>query len=167
MAYSGVEVENLLNESIAVYFKEHVDKNYSLHASKDIGFDELLNDKMLIVSAIRTGIPYSLFKLIQKYSSFSEGNWATFLSISQKSLQRYRKDPDHFFKSIHAEKIIGIAEVIRIGLDVFGNIEKLKLWLNSPNYALGKVKPIELIKDSYGRELVTNELIRIDHGILV
>jgi len=167
MTYSVAEVENMLNESIAVYFKEHVGKSYSLHASKNIGFDELLNDKMLIVSAIRTGIPYSLFELIQKYSTFSESEWATFLSISQKSLQRYRKDPNHFFKSIHAEKIIGIAEVIRIGIDVFGSIKKLKLWLNSPNHALGKVKPIDLLKDSYGRELVTSELIRIDHGILV
>ncbi len=37
-----------------------------------------------------------------------------------------------------------------MGLDVFGNVEKLKLWLDTPSYALGKLKPIELLKDFYG-----------------
>jgi len=37
-----------------------------------------------------------------------------------------------------------------VGLDVFGNVEKLKLWLDTPSYALGKLKPIKLLKDSYG-----------------
>ena len=55
-------------------------------------------------------------------------------------------------KLIHStiEKIIEIAEVTKVGLDVFGNVEKLKLWLDTPSYALGKLKPIKLLKDSYG-----------------
>ena len=68
---------------------------------------------------------------------------------------------------IHSEKIIEIAEVTKIGLDVFGNLEKLKLWLNTPNFALGNLKPIELLNDSYGKEMVIGELTRINHGILV
>jgi uncharacterized protein (DUF2384 family) len=55
-------------------------------------------------------------------------------------------------KLIHStiEKIIEIAEVTKVGLEVFGNIEKLKLWLNTPRFSFGKLKPIELLKDSYG-----------------
>lgn len=60
-----------------------------------------------------------------------------------------------------------MAEVTKVGLDVFGNIEKLKLWLNTPSYALGNLKPIELLKDSYGKEMVISELNRINHGIFV
>ena len=71
------------------------------------------------------------------------------------------------FKRIHSEKIIEMAEVTKIGLDVFGDMEKLKGWLNTPNYALGKMKPIELITDSYGKELVIAEMTRIDQGIFV
>ena len=77
---------------------------------------------MLIIVAIRTGIPYSLFDLIQNYTPFSESNWADFLDISTKLLH---------------------------------------------SYALGKLKPIELLKDSYGKEMVISELNRINHGILV
>jgi putative toxin-antitoxin system antitoxin component (TIGR02293 family) len=60
-----------------------------------------------------------------------------------------------------------MAEVTSMGLDVFGSMEKLGLWLNTPNYALGYLKPLELLKDSYGKDLVISELTRINHGILV
>ena len=60
-----------------------------------------------------------------------------------------------------------MAEVTKLGLEVFEDMDKLKLWLNTPNFALGKIKPIELLKDSYGKDLVTSELVRINHGILV
>ena len=60
-----------------------------------------------------------------------------------------------------------MAEVTKVGLDIFGDMEKLKLWLNTPNYALGQLKPIELLKDSYGKEMVISELTRISYGILV
>jgi len=121
----------------------------------------------MIIVTIRTGIPYSLFDLIQNYTPFSESDWADFLDISTKSLHRYRTSPEHHFKRIHSEKIIEMAEVTKVGLDVFSSIEKLKLWLNTPSYALGKLKPIELLKDSYGKEMVISELNRINHGILV
>jgi uncharacterized protein (DUF2384 family) len=52
-------------------------------------------------------------------------------------------------------------------MDVFGGMDKFKLWLQTPNFALGKIKPIELLKDSYGKDLVVTELIHINHGILV
>jgi putative toxin-antitoxin system antitoxin component (TIGR02293 family) len=122
---------------------------------------------MLIIAAIRAGIPYSLFDLIQHNTPFTENDWADFLDISTKSLQRYKTLTGHNFKPIHSEKIIEMAEVTKKGLDVFGHMDKFRLWLNTPNYALGSLKPIELLKDSYGKELVMSELIHINHGILV
>ena len=132
-----------------------------------ITFDEFFEDKMLIIIAIREGIPSTLFELIQNYTPFSEGEWANFLNVSTKSLQRYKTMGNHSFKPIHSEKIIEMAEVTKVGLDVFGSLEKLKLWLDTPNFALGKLKPKELLKDSYGKEMVLAELTRVNHGILV
>ena len=134
---------------------------------EEITYDEFLKDTMLIIGAIKTGIPYSLFNLIQNYTPFTESDWANFLDISKKSLHRYKMEPGFTFKPIHSEKIIEMAEVTKLGLDVFGSMEKLKGWLNTSNYALGNLKPIELITDSYGKELVIGELTRIDHGIFV
>ncbi len=135
--------------------------------TKSVTYEDFLANKMLIIAVIRAGIPYSLFGLIQDYTPFSETDWAGFLDISTKSLQRYKTSANHHFKPIHSEKIIELAEVTKVGLDVFGNMDKLRLWLNTPNYALGSQKPIELLRDSYGKELVISELVRINHGILV
>jgi putative toxin-antitoxin system antitoxin component (TIGR02293 family) len=135
--------------------------------NKSITYANFLEDKMLIIAAIRTGIPYSMFDLIQNYTPFTENDWANFLDISYKTLLRYKTSNKHCFKPIHSEKIIEMAEVTQVGLDVFGNTDKLKLWLNTPSYALGKHKPIELLKNSYGKEMVIGELNRINHGILV
>jgi len=34
-----------------------------------------------------------------------------------------------------------------------------------PNFALGNTRPIDLLKDSYGKEMVVAELTRVAHGI--
>jgi uncharacterized protein (DUF2384 family) len=39
--------------------------------------------------------------------------------------------------------------------------------LETPSYALGGMKPMDMLRDSYGKELVMGELTRINHGILV
>jgi len=161
---------NQLNEEVALFLKQSQDRNtkqYHLGNSKHVTYKDFLSNKMLIIGAIRAGIPYSLFNLIQAYTPFTENDWADFLDISTKSLQRYKISAEHHFKPIHSEKIIEMAEVTQVGLEVFGDMDKFKLWLNTPNYALGSLKPIELLKDSYGKELVISELVHIDHGILV
>jgi putative toxin-antitoxin system antitoxin component (TIGR02293 family) len=60
-----------------------------------------------------------------------------------------------------------MAEVTRTGLDLFGDIGKFRLWLETPNFALGKRKPADLLMDSYGKELVLGVLTRVQHGIFI
>lgn len=57
-------------------------------------------------------------------------------------------------------------EITKIGLEVFGNIEKLELWLHTPNNALGGFKPFELLNDVNGKDLIVRELNFISYGIL-
>jgi putative toxin-antitoxin system antitoxin component (TIGR02293 family) len=142
-----------------------VDISYVLdNPNKKLTFSDFLSDKMLLVKVIRQGIPYSFFNLVQHFTPFSEKDWSNLLDMSTKSLQRYKNDARDF-KPIHAEKILEMAEVSDIGLDVFGDMEKFKQWLHTPNYALGKMRPIDLLADSYGKDLVISELHRINHGI--
>jgi putative toxin-antitoxin system antitoxin component (TIGR02293 family) len=134
-------------------------------ATKQITYTEFLSNKMLMIYVIRAGIPYSLFNLIQDRTPFTEDNWAEILDISTKTLQRY-KQGSQIFKSIQSEKIIEMAEVTNIGVDLFGDLHKFKAWLELPNFSLGNLTPLELLKDSYGKELVLSELTRINYGIL-
>lgn len=149
-----------INQSILLLLNKSRSKNTKFSRVDNLTFKKFLLDKILIIEAIRAGIPYPLFELIQEVTPFSLNDWANFLEISLKSLQRYKKTSKHF-KSLQSEKIIELAEVTIVGLDVFSEMDKFKLWLNTPNYSLGKFRPIELLKDSYGKELVIGELTRI------
>ena len=151
-----------LNEAMAEYSTTFNKKN-SIRQS--FSYAEFLKDRMLIVQAIRSGIPFHLFQLIKNESPFNDDEWADFLNISSKSLQRYKADRNYRFKPIHSEKIIEIAEVTELGKRVFEDSDKFFLWLSSPCFALGNLKPIDLVRNSYGKEMVIGELHRIDHGI--
>lgn len=140
--------------------------NKSIGVVQKIKHTDFFKDRMMMRKVIKAGVPYSLFTVIQSYTPFSEKDWSTFLELSTKSLSRYKLASKNF-KSIHSEKIIEMAEVTTIGLDVFGSLDKFKLWLNTPNFSLGTIKPIDLLTDSYGKELVVSELTRINYGILV
>jgi len=167
MATNKNNFEYKLDQEITSMFNEPEMATYTPRMNKNITYSGFFEDKMLVIAAIRAGVPYSLFDVLQENAPFTEDNWADFLDISTKSLQRYKTSEDFHFKAIHSEKIIEMAEVTTVGLDVFGSMDKLKLWLNTPSYALGNLRPIELIKDSYGKELVIAELTRINYGILV
>jgi putative toxin-antitoxin system antitoxin component (TIGR02293 family) len=142
------------------------DRGYKL-LNKNITYDEFLKNRMLIIHAIREGIPYELFNLIKETTPFSEEDWASFLGISTKSLQRNKIKEDFIFKPLQSEKILELAEVTSLGNTVFDTETQFYMWLKTPSFALGNLEPIELLRDSYGKEMVVNELNKIDQGIFV
>lgn len=147
------DIHNFLNEPLAMY-----------NISPSISFIDLLSDKFKLVQIIQEGISFGLFEKIRSIFPFTMQDWSSYLDISLKSLQRYSQDK-RSFKPIHSEKIIELAEVMAYGIEVFEDVDKLKLWLGMPSFALGHKKPIDLIKNSYGKELVMRELTAIEHGI--
>ena len=156
---------NVVNEAVAEYVRT-VNVNSPLKvAYKNINFHNFFNDKMLVVHSIRQGITYSFFEVIKKTVPFSDLDWANYLNLSIKSLQRYKLDKGFVFKPIHSEKILELAEVTQLGAEVFDSLEQFSLWLNTPSFALGNMKPLDLLQDSYGKELVVDEINRIDYGI--
>ena len=166
MASSTIDITTKLDKEITSIVKRSKFDHKFLKGRSNITYSDFFTDKLLIILVIRQGVTYTLFNLIKNATPFTEENWADFLGISTKSLHRY-KQTSKSFKSIQSEKIIEMAEVTNVGVDVFGDMDKFKLWLGTPNFSLGNLKPIELLKDSYGKELVISELTRINYGILV
>jgi len=166
MAFIEKDITNKLNKELTSIIERSGYSKQFISTTKNLTYKDLFLNKMLIIQVIREGVPYSFFSLIQGYTPFSDHDWANFLDISTKSLQRY-KQTAKVFKPTQSEKIMEMAEVTNVGLDVFGEMDKFRLWLDTPNFSMGNMKPIELLNDSYGKEMVIGELIRINHGILV
>jgi len=146
---------NTLNEPLV---------EYGINSLKITDF---FQNSFAVNNTIESGVTFKFFDDIQGLIHFSEQKLAEILSLSTKSLQRYRKEKDFRFKPIHSEKLIELAEVATFGISVFDTEEQFQLWLNTPNFALGNKKPTELFTNSYGIKLVMEELNRIEHGIFV
>jgi putative toxin-antitoxin system antitoxin component (TIGR02293 family) len=120
---------------------------------------------MKLIDTVRKGIQYIKFSSIAKQSPFSMPEWAAFLNISERTLQRYGKEKK-IFAPEYAEKILEISLLLNKGISIFGNVEKFNTWLETKNIALGGMKPKSLLDSSFGIGMVSDELLRIEHGIL-
>ena len=163
VANSDIELDNAVRTFVSKVGKE---SNLTL-VDNEITYKDFLSNKMLIVHSIRQGIPYYLYELIKEKTPFKQEDWADFLGVSERTLVRNKAKVDYVFESIPSEKILELAEVTSLGRDVFDSEKQFYLWLNTPNFALGNLVPFELLKDSYGKEMVMNELHKIDYGIFI
>lgn len=162
---TAAAMEHKLDRKVQSLLRQPAGELYFAPSAKSVTYAEALANKMLLVQLIRNGLPYSFFELVQDYAPLSEADWTEILDLSAKTLSRYKQE-DKTFKPIHSEKILEMAEVTTAGLRVFGDMEKLRHWLDTPSFALGSLKPMDLLRDSYGKDLVLAELTRINHGIL-
>jgi putative toxin-antitoxin system antitoxin component (TIGR02293 family) len=124
-----------------------------------------INNDYAIINKIETGISYNYFNSIVQKSPFTLLEWSNFLHLTDRTLLRYKSE-NKSFENIYAEKIIELDQLIQKGLDTFNDIAKFKRWLHSQIMALGGRKPIDLLTTSLGIDLIKNELVKIDYGVL-
>nr|MBA3985543.1 antitoxin [Flavobacteriales bacterium] len=67
---------NQVNEAAAVYVRKTSDASIN----SNFTFQELLNNKLLLIHTIRKGIPFSLFFKIKNIVPFSDEDWAEVLN---------------------------------------------------------------------------------------
>jgi putative toxin-antitoxin system antitoxin component (TIGR02293 family) len=117
-----------------------------------------------LVALSRNGIKIKDFLAIADESGFSLEDWAKWLRIGQFD-QLLKKEGSDEMPPFQAERLLELARLFHHGNEVFGNPEKFKKWLWSEIMALGGVKPISLLDNTFGINMVHTELGRIEHGI--
>lgn len=123
------------------------------------------NRVMLFINTVKHGVDYDLFTSIADKSPFNISEWCNFLHLSERTLQRYKKD-NKSFDPIYSEKILELTMLYKLGIEVFGSKEHFSIWLNTNNVALGGIKPKSLLDTGFGMSLIKDELIKIQHGVL-
>lgn len=122
-------------------------------------------DILYLIGTARNGIGYHRFTSLTKTFPFSLSDWSGFLHISERTIQRYQKQVKAF-DPVASERIIEIALLYKHAIGVFGSKNKLDAWLDTQSVAFGGIKPKNLMDSSMGLQLIRNELVRIEHGIL-
>ena len=118
-----------------------------------------------LVELVRLGVKFEAFDKFANKSPFSLNEWSTYLHLSERSMQRYKSEK-RTFDPLQSEKIIEIALFYNKGVEVFGTADKFNSWLETDNLALGGVKPKMFLDNSFGINMLRDELTRIEYGVL-
>ena len=118
-----------------------------------------------IINLARQGFPKKALLALAKKISLNVQELANILHISERTLQRY--EDDAIIKTEYAEKAVELARLYTRGEEVFGSIDKFKLWIKTPSLIFNGEAPVSFLDTSAGFDMVFNELGRIEHGIFV
>jgi len=132
----------------------------------NLTFKSLENSDILkLIDVTREGIDYKTFQELTVSFPLNISTWAKILNMSERTIQRYRREKKRL-DSIHTEKLLLIILLFNKGISVFGNTSNFLAWINSKSIPLGGIKPIDLLDNSFGINMVKDELIKIEHGVL-
>ncbi len=150
--------KNVLNEPAVAYVANGAfNPFYGL-----LGGSKPAND-FDVINLARKGFPKKGLLSLAKKISLSLQDLAGILHISERTLQRY--DDDDIIKTEYAEKAVELARLYTRGEEVFGSIDKFKLWVKTPGLVFNGEAPVSLLDTSAGFDMVFKELGRIEHGI--
>ena len=128
---------------------------------------EAVDDSSLLtlIDIVRKGISSQDFTKIVDETPFTLSEWAHYLRLSERTLQRAQKEKKAF-PSIQSERIVELVMLYQYGVQVFGTKEGFDSWLQSVSIALGGRVPKELLDTQFGISMVKDALGRIEHGVL-
>ena len=85
------------------------------------------------------------------------------LHSSYRNIQR--KDEDELLDTLKTEKVLELAAFAQRGIEVIGNKQSFAEWLQSPLVALGNKAPLDFLDTSFGIQMVTKLLGRLEQGV--
>jgi putative toxin-antitoxin system antitoxin component (TIGR02293 family) len=113
-----------------------------------------------LINRIRSGVKKTDWKDLIASIGSTEKEFENILPSSISSMQKKA-----VYSRETSERIYELARLFGLGFEVFDTKEAFKQWLMTPSRALGDKVPFELLDNSFGFELVENEIIRIQHNV--
>lgn len=118
-----------------------------------------------MIALVREGITYDDFIRFFSKSPFTDKEWADYLGISIRTLDRYRTGQKSF-PAKQSERILEIKKLLSYGESVFEDHDNFMDWMRTQNIPMGSVRPKEVLDTTIGINMVFDQLGRIEHGIL-
>ena len=121
------------------------------------------NSQHAYISIAKRKLPARSVKAFMRISKLPKSQISKIIHISERTLER--NSPDKKLSITASEKLLELSKLFFKGYEIFEDEEKFRNWLQEESIALGRQKPIDLLQTSIGIELVSDELIRIEHGV--
>ncbi len=108
---------------------------------------------------------YSEILPLLKYLGYTQEESSELLETNSSTISRWKNsDKPVDIGRLRSKVVLDIDGIVSKGVGIFGNEELFQEWLNTSNYALGDVRPVELLKDVYSIELVEDALEALSWG---
>jgi putative toxin-antitoxin system antitoxin component (TIGR02293 family) len=88
---------------------------------------------------------------------------SSLLHSSHRNIQR--KDDDELLDTLKTEKVLELAGLAQRGIEVIGNKASFAEWLHAPLASLGNKTPLDFLDTSFGIQMVTKLLGRLEQGV--
>ncbi|MDA8138096.1 MAG: DUF2384 domain-containing protein [Desulfobacteraceae bacterium] len=116
-----------------------------------------------MIAQLRAGLPTDSFDQLRQGLNLTDNALAKIVQIPKRTLDRRRAAGR--LSTDESERILRLAQVLDMAIDVMGSREKAEGWLKKPARGLGGKIPLEYTDTQLGALEVIALLGRIDHGI--
>src|SRR5665213_143304 len=116
-----------------------------------------------LIELSRTGIKKSTLKSLADYLGITMETLSGLLHSSYRNIQR--KDNDELLDTLKTEKVLELAAFAERGIEVIGDKQSFAEWLQSPLVALGNQTPLYFLDTTFGIQMVTKILGRLEQGV--
>ena len=117
-----------------------------------------------LAERVRKGLPFAALLAVMEQYGISRDVLCTILHLSARNFLR-RKEQKRLSPD-ESDRLYRLARVIAHANRVFEDPEESADWIQSPNSALGKQQPLNLLDTDIGVQQVDQVLGRIEHGIV-
>jgi putative toxin-antitoxin system antitoxin component (TIGR02293 family) len=116
-----------------------------------------------LINLTREGIKKSSLKSLAAYLGITLETMSGLLHSSHRNIQR--KDEDELLDTLKTEKVLELGAFAQRGIEVIGNKDSFAEWLHSPLSSLGNKTPLNFLDTSFGIQMVTKLLGRLEQGV--
>jgi putative toxin-antitoxin system antitoxin component (TIGR02293 family) len=156
------EQSNQLHEPVVEYVTSgHLNEPFM--ALLGIAITKSTANDFDLIRFTRQGFKKRAILTLAKKISLTLQELAGIMHISERTLQRY--DDNEIIKTEYSEKAVELARLYTRGEEVFGSLDRFKLWMKTPVHVFRGETPVSLLDTSVGFNIIFNELGRIEHGI--
>lgn len=134
-------------------------------ADFDKSMMDLKTSQDFIFKVRKNPLRKSVLTRVGKKFRFNSNQYAEVAGMNVRTFQRKR--PDATISVLASENTMRLAEVYKNGMLAFDNDEESFLnWLNNNVPSLNNKKPMELVTSGIGAQLVSEELLRMEYGLV-
>ena len=90
---------------------------------------------------------------------------AAVLGSSPNTVRRRLRNPDKLLNPDQGGRALRFAQILTLAQCIFGHRHAASCWLFEPAIGLGGEKPVQLLSNPFGYELVADFIMRIEHGV--